>query len=95
MLLPVVISLFDLKKYNAPKYLSSLDSFIGRIFLFILGLIGVCIMGRMKSIQAFSYLSLFIILFYNGKPGNTKFKYGFYIFYPLHLLILELISILI
>lgn len=38
----------------------------------------------------FTSLSLVFILFYNGKEG-PKAKYFFYIFYPLHLLILHII----
>lgn len=39
-----------------------------------------------------SFLSLVIIAFYNGKLGTKKYKYLFYIYYPLHLIILYLIS---
>ena len=42
-----------------------------------------------------SFLSLVIISFYNGKLGTKKYKYLFYIYYPLHLIILYLISTLI
>lgn len=42
----------------------------------------------------FTCLSLIFILFYNNKEG-PKLKYFFYIFYPLHLLILYLINIFI
>lgn len=43
------------------------------------------------SCGLFTSLSLIFILFYNKKEG-TKLKYFFYIFYPLHLLILYIIS---
>lgn len=39
-----------------------------------------------------SFLSLVIIAFYNGKLGTKKYKNLFYIYYPLHLIILYLIS---
>lgn len=41
--------------------------------------------------QCFSLLALPIILIYNGKRGR-KLKWAFYIFYPLHLTIIYLIS---
>lgn len=42
------------------------------------------------SCAIFTFLSLIFILFYNKKQG-PKAKYFFYIFYPLHLLILYII----
>lgn len=53
-------------------------------------------MSRWDSLQIFSLLSLLFILTYNGKPGIRPQKkaaaklmqYGFYAFYPLHMLLL-------
>lgn len=42
-------------------------------------------------IQAFSILSIILILFYNGKKGPKINKYIFYAFYPLHIAILIVI----
>ena len=39
----------------------------------------------------FTILPTILLLFYNGKLGK-KTKYGYYIFYPLHMLILYLIN---
>ena len=41
----------------------------------------------------FALLSIPILLCYNGERGSKKFKYAFYIFYPLHLGVLYLIDI--
>lgn len=64
--------------------------------LFVLSISGNVLLGKEKfdiSVyrQIFAVLSLFIIKFYNGERGKS-FKYGFYLFYPGHLLILWLIS---
>lgn len=49
------------------------------------------------NFQSFSILAAFIIIFYNGKRGYDAawFRYGAYIYYPLHLGIIYLISMLI
>ncbi len=36
--------------------------------------------------------SLIPLYFYNGKPGKANLKYAFYLFYPLHLAVLYIIS---
>ena len=41
------------------------------------------------GIQYWSLLSLPVLLCYNGKRGKWKMKYFFYIFYPLHLAVLQ------
>ena len=43
--------------------------------------------------ELFGLISLILIYFYNGKRGYNKAQWFFYIFYPLHLLILYGISI--
>ena len=50
------------------------------------------IFGLFK-IQFFSIFSLIFIFFYNGKKGKSL-KYFFYLFYPIHFLILETINFL-
>lgn len=47
---------------------------------------------KLKGIQCYSLFAILILLFYSGKRGNLKMKYFFYVFYPLHLVILEGIS---
>ena len=45
--------------------------------------------------QFYSLLSIPIILLYNGKKGKYELKYFFYLYYPLHLVILYGINLLI
>ena len=43
------------------------------------------------KIQVYSVLALIPIYFYNGKKGKNM-KYFFYVFYPAHFLVIELIK---
>lgn len=44
------------------------------------------------TVQWFALLALIPLAFYNGKRGKIKLKYLFYIYYPLHLLIIYAIG---
>ena len=55
---------------------------------------------RWEILQAFSLLALPLIFLYNGKKGGFKNKklakkiqYAFYLFYPVHMLLLWLLRI--
>ncbi len=45
------------------------------------------------SIQLYSILSIFLVALYNGEPGR-KMKVFFYVFYPLHMIVIYLINFL-
>ena len=55
------------------------------------GFINVAIL---KGTQAYGVIGATITMFYNGKKGCSRFKYAFYILYPLHLGILLIIQFL-
>lgn len=46
-------------------------------------------------LQIFSLLSIILLVFYRGENGKKTSKYLFYIFYPAHILVIYLISLLI
>lgn len=48
----------------------------------------------LNGVQAWSMLALIPLYFYNGKRGKIRMKYFFYIYYPLHLGVIHLISML-
>ena len=46
-------------------------------------------------VQWWSLLTIPLMALYNGKPGKYKMKYFFYIFYPAHLVVIYLISLIV
>lgn len=95
MLVPVIISLFDFKNMNVPKILKYLDNYLVRLICLALSLIGVCMTASLRISQPYCFLALIPLIFYSGKIGYSKLKYGFYAFYPIHLVIIEGISMII
>jgi len=85
---PVLISLFDYREGAAPEALKKLDRPAVKLLVTAAGLFLVALQPNLHNLQYFSLLALPLLALYNGKPGLRRFKYGFYVFYPLHLLIL-------
>ncbi len=79
ILLPVAVYLFD------KKWL--------KLLAMAICLLPVCAIDW--QIQWFCYLALIPLALYNGKRGKYKLKYLFYIYYPLHLVVLYYIGIMI
>lgn len=78
IMLPVIISLSD------NKYIKLLLTTIGLIF--------VC--WSLGGNQWYSLLSLIPLALYNGERGKYKMKYLFYVYYPLHLIILYSLNLI-
>lgn len=78
ILLPVWISLFDDRRY--------------RLAAFTLGLLALCAAEGGVTRQWWCLGTVPILALYNGKPGRYRMKYFFYVFYPAHLAILQLIA---
>ena len=56
-----------------------------------LALTGICL--DYGNLQWYSLLALPLLALYNGQRGKWKLKYLFYIFYPTHLVLIQLISL--
>ena len=95
MILPVVINLFDFKNIDVSKKIKRLDCHLVRMACLLLGLIYLSFDGNLGVIQFYCLFSFPLILLYNGKPGTKKLKYLFYVFYPLHLIVIEGLAIVI
>ncbi|MBO5907521.1 MAG: hypothetical protein J6Q85_05180 [Clostridia bacterium] len=92
-LVPVFISLCNFKAIEAPEYVKRFDTHYFKILMLFVGLI--LLSASVKGIQAYSLFAIVPLFLYSGKRGRLNMKYFFYIFYPLHLVVLEGIYILV
>lgn len=79
ILLPVVVYLFNNSWF--------------KLLATALILIPICAIEW--QVQWFCYLALIPLALYNGKRGKYKLKYLFYIYYPLHLVVLYFLGMII
>ncbi len=76
--------------------LTVLHPYLLRLGLGLVGLRAMPVLSRWQAFQGFSLLAYPLIFAYNGQKGPIGSKlvqYGFYAFYPVHLLVLWLICI--
>ncbi len=89
---PVLLSLVDDRSGTMPPALKRLCGRPAKILLFAAALLWLIIANPYVERQLWCLLTVPLLLLYNGEAGKTHLKYGFYLFYPLHLAILQLIA---
>ncbi len=91
-MMPVFASVFRNPKKFTFDTLEKLDC--TKVHVIMLGIAMFIVSVDLGGIQAFSLLAIPIIMHYSGKRGKLKMKWFFYLFYPLHLVVLHIINVL-
>ena len=96
-MMPVIVSLFhaDPKDENQ-KFLQKIDCIPLSVFMAAVAIVIIAINLHYTafSLQEYAILSIPLLLMYSGERGKYKMKYFFYVFYPLHLVVLYGITLL-
>lgn len=90
---PVFASFLRKPKMSKSTVWEKIDNNFLHVLMLGIGLI--FLISQYNGHQAYSLIALLFLLLYSGKKGKLKMKYFFYIFYPVHLLVIAFISYLI
>ena len=91
-MLPVWASLFHARGAYWSGILDKLDNPKIHALAMVPGLL--LLWKTSSTIQGYALLAIPLLLCYSGKRGSARFKYWFYLFYPLHLALLEGIAMI-
>lgn len=89
---PVFASLFDFHRIPAPAFLQKADNIPIRALCMAFPLCMIALFGDFGAVSYFALIAIPLLFLYNGKKGRFKTKYFFYLFYPLHLVLLQAIA---
>ena len=84
VMLPVVV-------YAPNLFMKTKGAVCRMVQILILGVWLIPVWQTVSKIQWFALFALIPLLFYNGERGKLNLKYLFYIYYPVHLLLIEVI----
>lgn len=89
-MVPLFVSLFQNRRDTEHNWLPKLDRNTVHIAMLSVGLLLLWL--DLGGNQIWSLMAVPVLLLYSGKRGTLPMKYFFYIFYPLHLVLLQLID---
>ncbi len=89
---PVFASLFDFHRLPAPTFLKKADNVPVRALSMVIPLCLLPSSSGFGPIAYFALIAIPVLFLYNEKKGKLKTKYFFYLFYPLHLVLLQAIA---
>ncbi len=92
-ILPVFAAILHTPKSSSTRAFQILDKIPFHALMTAIGMIPLAV--ERGGIQIFALLAVPFLLLYSGKRGKLKMKYFFYIFYPAHLVIIELVGVLV
>ena len=93
ILIPAFTVLPDYREGEALACFRYISHLPVKLAFWTAGMLLLCISrGLFANIQSWCLLAIPFMLLYNGTPGRKGFKYGFYIFYPAHLVVLWVIA---
>ena len=89
MLTPVFVCLFDFRGMEVSPALRLMDCRFVRLLCLAVALVCIAIGEELYYIQIWNLASIPLLALYNGQVGIRKMKYAFYLFYPLHMVLIE------
>lgn len=92
-MLPVFAAVTDFRGVELPEKWKFLDGYYIKLALFAVGTVLLCLQPSGLN-EWYSLIALVPLALYNGEKGKVKLKYFFYVFYPLHLALLQAIALL-
>ncbi len=85
------VALFDHRDGEAPMWMKRFDCLSIKLVMLLAALFFLALPTIERGVQIYALLAIPILALYNGKAGNRRLKYLFYVFYPVHLMMIEFV----